>query len=158
MKEKAIRCKCGGNPTTINDGTFSVCCFRCDSSTGTFTTEEEAIKAWNRMQQTSFKDVRIASGMGRTEFADYFNIPYRTVQSWELGDRKCPEYLLELIQYKLQKEKELNITFDQVKNMEHIWTVEDEYNSLYKNKETGEEYLITSDDENDVLYVCKVLN
>jgi DNA-binding transcriptional regulator YiaG len=44
--------------------------------------------------------------MSRTEFAKYFNIPYRTVQSWELGDRKCPEYLLNLMRYKLEVEKE----------------------------------------------------
>lgn len=101
---KATRCKCGGNPLTVNDGTFSVWCTSCDSSTESFATESEAIKSWNEMQETSFKDVRLASGMGRTEFANYFNIPYRTVQSWELGDRKCPDYLLELIQYKLDNE------------------------------------------------------
>ena len=51
-----------------------------------------------------FKELRKQSGMTRTEFADYFGIPYRTVQSWELGDRKCPEYVLVLIEYKLRKE------------------------------------------------------
>lgn len=54
----------------------------------------------------TFKELRQSSGMSRTEFAKYFNIPYRTVQSWELGDRKCPEYLLKLMHYKLEVEKE----------------------------------------------------
>jgi DNA-binding transcriptional regulator YiaG len=49
----------------------------------------------------NFKELREASGMSRPKFADYFGIPYRTVQSWELGDRKCPEYLLDLMKYKL---------------------------------------------------------
>lgn len=53
----------------------------------------------------NFKDLREQSGMTRPEFAKYFGIPYRTVQSWELGDRQCPEYLLNLMQYKLEKEK-----------------------------------------------------
>lgn len=52
----------------------------------------------------TFKELRQQSGMERTEFAEYFGIPYRTVQSWELGDRKCPEYLLKLMEYKLKKE------------------------------------------------------
>ena len=52
----------------------------------------------------TFKDLRFASGMNRKEYADYFEIPYRTVQSWEIGDRACPEYLLKLMHYKLQKE------------------------------------------------------
>ena len=53
----------------------------------------------------NFKDLREHSGMTRTQFAKYFGIPYRTVQSWELGDRQCPEYLLNLMQYKLENEK-----------------------------------------------------
>jgi hypothetical protein len=46
--------------------------------------------------------------MERKEFADYFGIPYRTLQDWELENRKCPEYLLNLIEYKLLKE---NVSF-----------------------------------------------
>lgn len=52
----------------------------------------------------TFKELRERSGMTRPEFAEYFGIPYRTVQSWELGDRKCPEYLISLMEYKLRKE------------------------------------------------------
>lgn len=53
----------------------------------------------------TFKELREKSGMNMTEFAKYFGIPYRTVQNWEMGERKCPEYLLELMRYKLEKEK-----------------------------------------------------
>ena len=52
----------------------------------------------------TFKQLRQASGMNKTEFAKYFNIPYRTVQNWELELRECPPYLLELMKYKLEKE------------------------------------------------------
>lgn len=52
----------------------------------------------------TFKELREASGMSRQQFMDYFGIPYRTVQSWELGDRQCPTYLLELMEYKLKHE------------------------------------------------------
>jgi DNA-binding transcriptional regulator YiaG len=48
---------------------------------------------------------RKATGMNRRVFAEYFGIPYRTVQDWELGNRKMPEYLLKLIIYKLENEK-----------------------------------------------------
>ena len=50
-------------------------------------------------------DLRKQSGMNRREFAEYFSIPYRTVQDWELGNRKMPEYLLILMEYKLRGEK-----------------------------------------------------
>ena len=52
----------------------------------------------------TFKELREASGMSRQQFIDYFGIPYRTIQSWELGDRQCPQYLLELMEYKLKNE------------------------------------------------------
>lgn len=49
--------------------------------------------------------LREEMGMNRRQFADYFGIPYRTVQDWELGNRKMPEYLLRLMLYKATAEK-----------------------------------------------------
>lgn len=53
----------------------------------------------------TFKELRESSGMNKTQFAEYFEIPYRTVQNWERRVNKCPEYLLKLMLYKLDKEK-----------------------------------------------------
>ena len=53
----------------------------------------------------TFKDLRTSSGMTQKVFAEYFNIPKRTVENWEGGQRKCPEYLLSLMEYKLINEK-----------------------------------------------------
>lgn len=52
----------------------------------------------------TFKELRERSGMSRTQFAEYFDIPYRSIQNWELGLRECPDYLLKLMYYKLEKE------------------------------------------------------
>lgn len=51
-------------------------------------------------------DLRKSIGMNRREFSEYFEIPYRTVQEWELGNRRIPEYLLHLMIYKVRIEKE----------------------------------------------------
>ncbi len=51
-------------------------------------------------------DLRKRTGMNRKEFAEYFEIPYRTVQEWELGNRRMPEYLLRLMKYKICIEEE----------------------------------------------------
>ena len=32
-------------------------------------------------------ELRKSTGMNRRQFSDYFGIPYRTVQDWELGNR-----------------------------------------------------------------------
>lgn len=52
----------------------------------------------------TLKEIREAAKMSRSQFAEYFNIPYRTIQNWELEERKCPAYLLDLMRYKLEKE------------------------------------------------------
>lgn len=44
------------------------------------------------------------SGMNWKEFAEYFEIPYRTMQDWEHGKRTMPHYLLRLMEYKLRTE------------------------------------------------------
>ena len=54
-------------------------------------------------------DLRKSTGMNRREFADYFEIPYRTIQEWELGNRKMPEYLLRLMIYKIRVEEKKGI-------------------------------------------------
>lgn len=51
-----------------------------------------------------FKDILQQSGMNMSQFAKHFNIPYRTVQNWYNGDRKAPEYVLELIKFRLEVE------------------------------------------------------
>ena len=38
-------------------------------------------------------------------FAEYFGIFKRAIESWEGGQRQCPKYLLDLMKYKLTKEK-----------------------------------------------------
>ena len=49
--------------------------------------------------------IKERSGMNWKEFSAYFQIPYRTVQDWERGNRKMPEYMLRLMEYKLRMEK-----------------------------------------------------
>jgi len=44
------------------------------------------------------------TGMTQKQFAEYFGIPFRTLQNWVLGQEKCRDYWIELMQYKLQKE------------------------------------------------------
>ena len=54
--------------------------------------------------QEQLIQLRKETGMKRTEFASYFDIPYRTIQDWELGNRRVPEYLLRLMEYKIRTE------------------------------------------------------
>lgn len=53
---------------------------------------------------TIIKSIITACGMTQRAFAEYFGIPQRTVENWAVGSRSCPQYLVELIEYKLKKE------------------------------------------------------
>jgi DNA-binding transcriptional regulator YiaG len=52
----------------------------------------------------TIKQLRQQAGMTIKAFSDYFEIPYRTAHNWDNGQRKCPEYLIKLMEYKLRKE------------------------------------------------------
>jgi DNA-binding transcriptional regulator YiaG len=55
----------------------------------------------------TFKELRQKSGMTQQQFADYFGIPKRTIESWDEGLRNPPPYVLDLICYKLLNEKKI---------------------------------------------------
>ena len=50
------------------------------------------------------KELREQMGMNRVEFCEYFGIPYRTVQDWEADKRDLPDYVLNLMKYKVHIE------------------------------------------------------
>lgn len=50
------------------------------------------------------RKLRESTGMNRKEFCEYFEIPYMTVTDWELGNRRVPQYLLRLMEYKIRME------------------------------------------------------
>lgn len=41
--------------------------------------------------------LREMTGMSQRQFADYFGVPLRTLQEWEQGRRKPPEYVLNMM-------------------------------------------------------------
>ncbi len=46
----------------------------------------------------NIREMRIRLGDTQSEFAARYNIPFRTVQNWETGTRKPPEYILSLLE------------------------------------------------------------
>ena len=57
-------------------------------------TQEELTRLKNRL------------GLSWKKLSEYYGIPYRTVQDWYMGKRHMPEYLLRLMIYKAETEKE----------------------------------------------------
>ena len=53
----------------------------------------------------TIQEMRKQTELSQAKFGKLLNIPLRTIQSWELGERSCPDYVTELIEYKLKNEK-----------------------------------------------------
>lgn len=74
--------------------------------------------------------------MTQKEFSKYFNIPVRTLQDWEQERRTPPEYVVELIEYKLEKErlnmkKEIvNMSIDELMSLDNEILTEEELREL----------------------------
>lgn len=77
------------------------------------------------------KELRLSTGMTQQEFADYFCIPKRTIEDWEGNRRTPPEYVVQLIKYKIEKE-------DMFMKTVTIYKITS--TQAYSMKETGERY------------------
>ena len=47
------------------------------------------------------REMRRRLGNTQSEFAARYNIPFRTVQNWETGTRKPPEYIVSLLEHRV---------------------------------------------------------
>ena len=56
-------------------------------------------------QIETMKKLREEVGLNRREFSDYMGIPLRTLEEWESGRRKMPDYVLRLIAYQVRTEQ-----------------------------------------------------
>lgn len=52
----------------------------------------------------SIQEIRKRTGLSMADFARKLGIPYRTIQDWESGRRKCPEYVIALIDFKVLRD------------------------------------------------------
>ena len=51
------------------------------------------------------RGLREQTGMTRKDFSIHIGIPLRTIEDWEAGRRKPPEYIPRLIEYQLKYEE-----------------------------------------------------
>lgn len=49
----------------------------------------------------TIKEARIQVGFTQKQVQDLIGIPIRTIQNWELGVRKCPDYIERLVVEKI---------------------------------------------------------
>lgn len=45
----------------------------------------------------TIKEARIKHGLTQTQLSQITGVPFRTIQNWEGGQRKCPDYVEQMI-------------------------------------------------------------
>ncbi|MBQ3405672.1 MAG: helix-turn-helix domain-containing protein [Lachnospiraceae bacterium] len=45
----------------------------------------------------TIEEIRAMTGLSQGKFANRYGIPVRTLQNWEIGERKPPDYVLRLL-------------------------------------------------------------
>ncbi len=50
------------------------------------------------------REMRSKLGITQGEFAARYNIPFRTIQNWETGSRKPPEYIIDLLERQVKED------------------------------------------------------
>lgn len=60
---------------------------------------------WNKGTKTAsdkLRKIRKMTGYTQNKFADVYEIPVRTIKSWEMGERIPPKYVLNLLEFKVR--------------------------------------------------------
>lgn len=50
----------------------------------------------------NIKEIRDKTGLSQAEFAKAYNIPKRTIENWEQGQREAPIYVIELLDHAIK--------------------------------------------------------
>lgn len=57
----------------------------------------------DKEDEMNLKEARMHAGLTQAEMSERFEIPKRTIENWETGQRKCPVYVEKLIVEKLEE-------------------------------------------------------
>ncbi len=64
--------------------------------------KEISIEKTDESQAIRVKRIRGITGLTQKQFADKYNIPYKTLVKWEQNVIMCAEYTLDLLEFKVK--------------------------------------------------------
>lgn len=56
----------------------------------------------------TIKEIREYSGLSQAKFSEKYGIPKRSLENWESGSRKCPDYVVSLLERAVKADIELH--------------------------------------------------
>lgn len=56
----------------------------------------------------TIKEIRAMAGLSQKAFSEKYNIPKRSIENWETEKSKCPEYVVELLEFRVKADIKKN--------------------------------------------------
>lgn len=66
-----------------------------------------------KTQDEQVRELRESTGLNRKEFCEKYEIPYRTMTEWELGQRHAPDYVIRLLAYYIKTQDIIDVKGDE---------------------------------------------
>lgn len=60
----------------------------------------------------TIKEIRKLTGLTQKQFAEKYHINFSNIRNWEIGHRNCPEYVMELLEFKVKEDLGMNKMYD----------------------------------------------
>lgn len=57
----------------------------------------------------TIKGIRLSTGLSQEKFCEKYHIPLPTLRKWEQGKREPPDYLVELLEFKVREDLNMNM-------------------------------------------------
>lgn len=54
----------------------------------------------------TIQEIRVLTNLSQPQFCEKYHIPLPTLRKWEQGKREPPDYLVELLEFKVRKDME----------------------------------------------------
>lgn len=97
----------------------------------------------------TIKEIRKLTGLSQPNFCDKYRIPLTTLRKWEQGQRTPPDYLVELLEFKVMEDLGMKFTLrnflNALSNDIECTIVNDRYLEMAKTI-LNEEYIGLDDD------------
>lgn len=56
----------------------------------------------------TIKEIRTLTGLTQKQFAEKYHITFSSIRNWESGHRTCPDYVAELLEFKVREDLKMD--------------------------------------------------
>ena len=56
----------------------------------------------------TIKEIRALTGLTQKQFAEKYHITFSSIRNWEIGRRTCPDYVAELLEFKVREDLKMD--------------------------------------------------